>query len=440
METSKRNQLRLWLIIGGGIIIAAAVAAVLIWLLAPKHGPYSPYTYVVVAEDTPQEVLEELSGYHVSPVEYVAGSTLYGGNAKAYFEDFTPKTKIYLCEGTYETGTSAFIRLRGAAPHKQVEIAGAGKDKVKVIGGKNKTENLYAGILVEGAAGNPVTGVTIKDISIKGYEYGVRLVNADHISLLNCEIISNSFVGLSLENANSCNISGNDIISNGKAETDDLGYGLTLLHGSRDNNGDDNFYKNNGNRNAVDFSDRGVADTDALNPITLKKEFNVVNRAVPIRLSRNKPGDTTLSAEAVVYELEDARMEGDCVPTRNSEVIQSWSGEGYAFIGAEGKMELDVEVEQEGYYNIYVTSTTTDGNNKCEKLQVNGGQAWLVATDSKTDGTWTRAQPGTEVWVDNKLTPKPPVDGFLLQAGKNTITITAHWGNCCYDTLIIEPQ
>ena len=97
-------------------------------------------------------------------------------------------------------------------------------------------------------------------------------------------------------------------------------------------------------------------------------------------------------------------------------------------------------MEEEGYYNIYLTSTTTDGNSKCEKVQINGGQEWLVATSPETDGKWATSQPGSEVWVDNQLTPKAPVDGFLLNAGKNTITITAHWGNCCYDTLIVEPM
>lgn len=49
-------------------------------------------------------------------------------------------------------------------------------------------------------------------------------------------------------------------------------------------------------------------------------------------------------------------------------------------------------------------------------------------------------QPGTEDYLDGKLAPKAPENGYALKAGKNTIEISANWGYSCYDAIVVVPR
>ena len=436
-----RQKRWFWFLLGGIIllIIAAAVFILFNYLQKENRGIYSKYAVVVVAEDTPQTVRDELFENNVTPVQYIAGSTLLGGS-QDYLGKLSAKNKIYICEGTYETNTAPFIILRDPKSQKQLEIIGAGRDKVKITGGKNRTENVTEGILIEGFSGEKQSGLKVEGISLSSFEYGVRMINAEKITLSGCEITNSHFMGIALENVSDCILEGNELIGNGKPETENSGYGLSFLYDSKNNKGSKNRYKNNGNKNAVEFAGRGTETSDSLNSVELITEFDVKNKAVPIKVNKKKPGDLTVNEEAEIYELENAAMElSGCIPTKNNDIIKEWSGTGYVFL-ATTKMSIEIEVEAEGYYSILLTSTTTDGSDKCDKLQINGGEEWLVATPKSSDGQWVISQPGKEFWKDGVLTPKVPTDGFLLKKGVNKITITSHWGNCCYDTLIIEPQ
>ena len=88
---------------------------------------------------------------------------------------------------------------------------------------------------------------------------------------------------------------------------------------------------------------------------------------------------------------------------------------------------------------MYVVGASDDGNNKCDYIQITEGTKYLTSFLGKNQGKWQLSQPGTEKWENDELHPQTPTDGFTFKEGQNEILITANWGYCMYDSIILEP-
>ncbi len=140
---------------------------------------------------------------------------------------------------------------------------------------------------------------------------------------------------------------------------------------------------------------------------------------------------------ALRFECEEGNLVGNTAVVNSTEVFPSYSGNGYVFL-FDKEFSVDVYVAKSGYYDIAIVSGTTENANKCDYVSINGGEKYLVSTLGNK-GVWRISQPGTEFWENGSLKPQSPKGGFYLKAGKNTITISANWGYCAYDSIIVYP-
>ena len=161
------------------------------------------------------------------------------------------------------------------------------------------------------------------------------------------------------------------------------------------------------------------------------------------KLIRARAAALALKADAKVpkgalrFECEEGNLVGNTAVVNSKETFPSYSGNGYVFL-FDKEFSVDVYVAKSGYYDIAIVSGTTENANKCDYVSINGGEKYLISTLGKK-GVWRISQPGTEFWENGSLKPQAPKGGFYLKAGKNTITISANWGYCAYDSIIVYP-
>ena len=137
------------------------------------------------------------------------------------------------------------------------------------------------------------------------------------------------------------------------------------------------------------------------------------------------------------FECEEGKLKGNTAVVTDKKVFKKYSGSGYVFL-FDKSLTVDVYVPKSGYYDISIVSGPTEKGNKCDFVSVNGGEKYLLSTVGGK-GVWTTSQPGTEFWENGVLIPKVPTGGFYLKEGKNTVTISANWGYCAYDSIIVSP-
>lgn len=396
------------------------------------RGRFTGYTHVVVASDTPDETLAELEQYGIKPIEYEEDDSLFAPGNPWYLAEMGKNSKIYLCEGTYELENGPFMTLDAETP---VTVSGEGKDKTLIVGSSRTRDSKSAAFHLIANEETPVENAVIENLSISGFEYGVRIENGNGIALRNLNVERNHFVGVSLENASNCEITGCDLVENGRPDGADTGYGLSLLYDSTGNTGSGNLYKNNANKNAVDFLERGTLDTPPNNNIVMEMVYDLERDEKPIQ----DPDNIQPTEEAIRVEMETGEIDGTgAVVINQAEKVDAFTGDGYVFL-FNTTIRLTVNVPEAGSYRLFIVGTSDDGNNKCDYVQVNGGERYLTSYLGKNQGQWTYSQPGTEVWENDELHPDAPDDGFALNAGENEILITANWGYCCYDAVVLEP-
>ncbi|MDR1131431.1 MAG: hypothetical protein LBL15_03325 [Oscillospiraceae bacterium] len=115
------------------------------------------------------------------------------------------------------------------------------------------------------------------------------------------------------------------------------------------------------------------------------------------------------------------------------------SGAGYQEL-LNGSFELTVFVPAAGNYFVETASMRTDANSKCDYFKVNNGTNYLISTpDTVPANTWHVSGPGRENWENGYVVPLPPVGGITFLAGRNTVTISANWGYCAYDYILLTP-
>ena len=141
--------------------------------------------------------------------------------------------------------------------------------------------------------------------------------------------------------------------------------------------------------------------------------------------------------DSLTYELETAALDffsGAYIVNHNDD-FSDFGGFGYVFI-ENGQVQMKIDVPKAGKYKFFISSASALNDARCEYVSVNGGTQYLIASPSY-DGEWHSSQPGTQLWVDNVLTPAPPAEGFWFSEGVNTVDITANWGNCAYDSITL---
>lgn len=434
------------------IIIAVAACVfllllVLSWLLFPglykrlgvpqdifSCGKYTGYDVVVVAKNTPDEVVAELEKYQIDYIEYKAGRILLGDGGMIDETVFHGEPKIYLCSGEYEAELGNFIRYTGKEP---LTIHGDKDGKTVIAGGSKLYASDADGICIAGTLEQTLEQSVIENVTVEGFGCGVRLKYADKTVLRQVTFKENHENGLLFENTSDCDVSDCIFEENGNPLTDDIGYGICLLYNSR-NNVVNAVYKNNGNQNAVDFPSRPEKELPEDNTLNLKQEYDIKPNFVPVRDSKEEAQIAKPTSKAQRFELEKAKIDNTgAVFSDSTQNVEKFSGSGWVFL-FNTKITLDFNVKEAGNYRIYVIGTSDDGNNKCDFFQVNGGEKYLTSFMGKSKGVWQTCQPGTESWENDELHPTALTDGFELKAGKNRIEITANWGYCCYDAILVE--
>lgn len=435
------------IIIASAVLCALMAAAVLIWFFCPwiygalglpedmiKRGRFTGYDAVVVADDTPDEELEELSRYHIDYIEYDEGKMLVGDGGMLSLSDFHGEPKIYLCSGNYNAETGDFISYKGELP---ITVCGAGEGKTVITGGTRVAENSGRAFYISGTEGSVISGSVIKDLTVDSFAYGVYLKYAHKSEISGVTLIRNHNGGIVFDGTDGCKVSDCRLELNGDPETDDTGYGISLLYGSRDNAVDAE-YVNNGGKNAVDFAGRCESELPEDNAFTLKKEYTLESGEQTVRDPAEEAQNAKPTESGVKYELENAVIDNTgSVLSNSTEKVENFSGDGFVFL-FNTKITLNIDVAEEGNYRIFVVGTSDDGENKCDYFQVNGGEKYFTSFSGAEKGKWQTCQPGTENWENNQLRPLAPTDGFALKKGSNTIEITANWGYCCYDYIIVE--
>lgn len=402
----------------------------------PDLGLYTGYDAVVVTKDTPEAVLEELAGYGIEPIMYEKGMQLIGPGGIIPVPKSAAGFSIYLCEGTYSAEMAGFISF--SKPYA-LKITGAAADKTIIAGGSRIRTSNAAAIDISGTPVSPAKGIVIENLTIKGFEYGIRVNCGDNMTLQGLNITENRFIGVQLSNTVNSTIKDSEISLNGDPTGTDTGYGLSLLLGSKDNTVTGVVYKNNANRNAVDFLERGAMDLPEGNSISMEMVYDIERKDVPVTDPFEEAQNAKPSDKAIRFELEDAILDNiGAVVTTNTEKVEKYSGKGFVFL-FNTKITLKVNLKEAGRYRVFVAGTSDDGNNKCDIVQVNGGGKYYTSYLGKNKGKWQLSQPGTEYWENDELHPIALVDGFEFKAGENVIEIIANWGYCCYDYIILDP-
>ena len=387
---------------------------------------YADYALVVTAWDTPAAVLEELNQQGVAYTEYYDGALLLREEAAALGQSAT----VYLCEGTYEVDEGDFIQTDGTV---ELTVLGAGQDKTRIEGRSGLRQNRGSAINVTGDGGSTVT---VRDLTIAGFQTGVQVKNASNVVLENLLLRENHFAGVELAGARGCAINRCTFEENGAPCAGDTGFGLVLDAKSGENSGEENVYTNNGNRNAVDCPSLWDGYTDNNNSISLECSYTL-STEIPVLVDpameaqNARPGPNALR-----YELEDAGY-GDGVEEATAGEMPAASDGKYVKL-LNGTLTLRINVPEAGYYRLFVVGGSYDGNSKCDRISVNDGPEYFTSYPAQGAYEWQLSQPGLERWTNNVLTPQVPTEGFPFEEGENVITITANWGYCAYDCIYLE--
>lgn len=155
------------------------------------------------------------------------------------------------------------------------------------------------------------------------------------------------------------------------------------------------------------------------------------------RVRAIEAGDT--QKNALRFEAESGTMNGNSAVVGADGAMKNYSGDGYVFL-FDASFTVDVYVPQTGQYDLYVIGASDSGEDKSDYVSVNGGEKLLTSYLGSSKGTWVSCQPGTEDYLNEKLAPAAPENGFSLKAGKNTVEISANWGYSCYDAVVVVPR
>lgn len=444
VPTISKKRKTIYIALAIGVVV---LLLVLSWFLFPglykllgvpqdmfSCGKYTGYDVIVAAKNTPKEQVEELKKYQIDYIEYKSGRILLGEGGMIEEKRFHGEPKIYLCEGTYEAELGSFIHYAGEKP---LTVHGEGEDKTELVGGSRLYENNAEGIYISGTEKQVLSKSVVEGMTIEGFGCGVKLKYADKTTLRKVTFKKNHANGLLFENTSDCNASDCLFEENGNPLTDDIGYGICLLYNSK-NNVINGVYKNNGNGNAVDFPARPEKELPEDNELKLTMEYDIAPNFAPVRDKAEEAQNAKPTSNARRYELEDAIIDNKgAVFSNSTERVKPFSGKGWVFL-FNTKIILNFDVEEAGNYRIYVIGTSDDGNNKCDYFQVNDGEKYLTSFMGSQKGEWQTCQPGTESWENDELHPTVLTNGFELNAGRNRIEITANWGYCCYDSIIVE--
>lgn len=380
---------------------------------------------IVTAWDTPREIVEELEKQGYEYRKYY-DSMLLSKEETAALGD---KATIYLCEGTYEVDAGNFIQTDCT---QDVEIRGAGPDKtiIKASDGARKNQGTAINVMGEGQG-----TVTLRDLRISGFQVGIRVRNAMGVVMENLTLEKNRYAGIWLTAATDCRITGCTIRENGEPECGDAGYGLMLDADCYGNYGSGNSYVNNGNRNIVDYPCLWDGYTDNDNSIEMNAEYTLAAGTGMLKDPLVEARDARPGENSLRYEAEEGGFYG--ASAVNDGKMPEASGGQYLFL-FDGALFFQVNVPREGYYRVFVSGGSDDGNNKCDKITINDGPEYLLSFPWQGEAQWQLSQPGLEVWINNILTPETPVEGFWFEEGENRITISANWGYCAYDCIYLE--
>lgn len=145
----------------------------------------------------------------------------------------------------------------------------------------------------------------------------------------------------------------------------------------------------------------------------------------------------TVSGNDYIYEVEAGSFAGNCYLSQN---VPNYSGSGSVnMLDGGSTVTMNINVPVAGKYKLFVYSANDAANAKCDKISVNDGTEYLVATPAQPVKTWHCSQPGTENWVDGKLEPIPVQSGFAFTAGVNKVKISVSWGYAYYDKIVLTP-
>lgn len=386
---------------------------------------FGSYNLIVITWDTPQEVIDELESGGYPYTKYYDGMLLSEEETAALGEH----AGIYLCEGVYEVDAGSFIRTDCSG---EVLIQGAGSDKTILRAYDSVRKNQGVAVKVTGTGQG---SVTMRDFQISGFQVGIQMEHVTGALLENLLLEKNRHAGIQLNAVTGSRIDGCTIRENGEPGYGDIGYGLMLDGECFGNSGKENSYLNNGNYNAVDYPCLWTGYTDNDNSIEMTAEYTLtpgmpVLRDPDVEARNARPGEDSLR-----YEAEEGGYYGASVVEEGK--MPEASGGQYMFL-ADGALFFRVNVPKEGYYRLFAVGGSDDGNSKCDKISVNGGQEYLLSFPWQGSAQWQLSQPGLEAWTDNVLTPEVPAEGFWFQEGENMITVVANWGYCAYDCIYLE--
>ena len=399
-------------------------------------GKYTGYNYVVIAKDTPDEIKDELSSFEITPVMYVKGRVLVGISGIITYADLNDESKIYLCEGTYSAEFGGFVNVDGRI---SLTVTGDGKDKTVITAGTTLYSNDDAAFNFSAVSNRLIKNCVVENLKIENFEYGIRINYGENITVKNVVITQNGFAGVFLERAYKCNIENCEISLNGDPEGMDTGYGMSVLYDSNGNKITNTTYKNNANKNAIDFLKRGEIELPENNTVNMSMIYDIKRQDKPIKDPLEEAQNAKPTAKSIKFECEKGVVDGTgAVVSTSTEKVQKYSGTGWIFL-FNTKITINVDVAVAGKYRLFIAGTSDDGNNKCDYVQINGGPKYLTSYLGKNKGQWTLSQPGTENWENNELHPIVQTGGFEFQKGKNVIEITANWGYCAYDYIVLEP-
>ena len=145
-----------------------------------------------------------------------------------------------------------------------------------------------------------------------------------------------------------------------------------------------------------------------------------------------------IDGDKLTYEAEICKLVGSTSVVTSTSPISSFSGDGYVYL-FDGSFVMYIDVPDAGKYQLFVTSANSDNGARCDYLSINGGADYLIATPETAINAWASSQPGTEFWDGSVLKPKAPEGGFDFIEGVNTIKISASWGYCAYDKIVLIP-
>lgn len=140
----------------------------------------------------------------------------------------------------------------------------------------------------------------------------------------------------------------------------------------------------------------------------------------------------------LLYELEEGRPYGNTARSNNLSSFKNCSGWGYVFL-FDQHLEMDIFVPTTGQYSLYIISGLTEPGDKCDYVSINGGEPMLAALSNSTVGRWRTVEVGDEFWENDVLYSKIPGGGVRLNSGSNLLELSANWGYCAYDAVIVSP-